>query len=55
MTTTPALLAYLERAIPLNALPDALTLIANQAICQELALALYYGHVFGRLVEVYRP
>jgi hypothetical protein len=33
----------------------AASLIANRAICQELALALYYGHVFGRLVEVYRP
>ena len=33
----------------------AASLIANQTICQQLALALYYGHSFGRLLEVYRP
>jgi len=33
----------------------AASLIANQAVCQDLVLALYYGHVFERLVEVYRP
>lgn len=31
------------------------SLVANQAICQQLGLALYYGHSFGRLVEVWRP
>jgi hypothetical protein len=42
--------AYRERRNVLQA-----SLIANKAICQDLVLALYYGHVFRRLVEVYRP
>ena len=42
--------AYRERRSILAA-----SLIANRAICQDVALALYYGHVLGRLVEVYRP
>ena len=33
----------------------AASLIANQTICRDLALVFYYGHVFGQLVEVYRP
>ncbi len=42
--------AYRERRSVLAA-----SLIANRAICQDLTLAFYYGHAFGRLVEVYRP
>ncbi len=42
--------AYRERGSILVA-----SLTANRTICQELALALYYGHVFRQLVEVYRP
>jgi len=42
--------AYRERRSVLAA-----SLIANRAMCQDLALAFYYGHIFGRLVEVYRP
>jgi hypothetical protein len=33
----------------------AASLIADQEICRDLALVFYYGHVFGQLVEVYRP
>lgn len=42
--------AYRERRSILAA-----SLVANQAICQALRLALFYGHVFGRVVEVHRP
>ncbi len=42
--------AYLERRDILAA-----SLLANRVICQELALALYYGRMFEQLVEVYRP
>ena len=42
--------AYRERRSVIQA-----SLIANKIICQDLALALYYGQVFRRLVEVYRP
>jgi hypothetical protein len=33
----------------------AASLIADQEIWRDLALVFYYRHVFGQLVEVYRP
>jgi hypothetical protein len=47
--------ALFERTYRARANILAASLISNRAICQDLALAFYYGHVFGRLVEVYRP
>lgn len=42
--------AYRERKSILAA-----SLIANQTICRDLALAFYYGRVWGQVAEVYRP